>query len=182
MISGVDETKIQNHDPFKLVQSLAQAKAEAVASKLSAKAAKSSINSHPKAVLGCDSIFVFQEEIFGKPKTHEEAIERWARMSSNSGFLLTGHALLYRTQPSPYSSHFKGIVKGVVRTNIKFAQLSLKEIKAYVATDEPMECAGGFALEGQGGMFIECIEGCYSNVIGISLPWLQKSLSKTKFL
>ena len=55
--------------------------------------------------------------------------------------------------------------------------LSDAEIQAYVATGEPLNCAGGFALEGRGGLCIESLEGCYSNVIGLSLPWLRRQLS-----
>ena len=51
------------------------------------------------------------------------------------------------------------------------------EIDAYVATGEPMQCAGGFALEGRGGLCVTGLDGCYSNVIGLSLPWLRQHLS-----
>jgi septum formation protein len=53
-----------------------------------------------------------------------------------------------------------------------------EEIKNYVDTLEPLYCAGGFALEGKGGKYIERIDGCFSNVMGLSLPWLRKSLIK----
>ena len=62
-------------------------------------------------------------------------------------------------------------------TRVQFAALSLEEITAYVATGEPLQCAGGFALEGRGGALVERIEGCYSNVIGLSLPLLRRWLS-----
>ena len=58
-----------------------------------------------------------------------------------------------------------------------FAPLTQSEIEDYVATGEPLHCAGGFALEGRGGMVVEKLEGCYSNVIGLSLPLLRCWLS-----
>ena len=58
-----------------------------------------------------------------------------------------------------------------------FAPLDEAAIDAYVATGEPMACAGGFALEGKGGMLVERIDGCYSNVIGLSLPLLRRWLT-----
>ena len=64
-----------------------------------------------------------------------------------------------------------------VTTRVKFAPLSEAEIAAYVATGEPLQCAGGFALEGRGGMVVERIEGCFSNVIGLSLPLLRRWLA-----
>ena len=53
-----------------------------------------------------------------------------------------------------------------------------EEIKSYVDSLEPLYCAGGFALEGRGGKYIEKIDGCFSNVMGLSLPWLRKNLIK----
>jgi septum formation protein len=60
-----------------------------------------------------------------------------------------------------------------ITTRVQFAPLSPAEIEAYVASGEPLQCAGGFALEGRGGALVERIEGCYSNVIGLSLPLLR---------
>jgi septum formation protein len=60
---------------------------------------------------------------------------------------------------------------------VQFASLNEAEIAAYVATGEPLQCAGGFALEGRGGLVVERIEGCFSNVIGLSLPLLRRWLA-----
>jgi septum formation protein len=62
---------------------------------------------------------------------------------------------------------------------VQFAPLSDVEIASYVATGEPLQCAGGFALEGRGGALVERIEGCVSNVIGLSLPLLGRWLRPT---
>ena len=64
-----------------------------------------------------------------------------------------------------------------METVVRFAALSQAEIEAYVASGEPLQCAGGFALEGRGGLCINRLDGCYSNVIGLSLPWLRQHLS-----
>jgi septum formation protein len=70
----------------------------------------------------------------------------------------------------------------VVTTLVWFAALNAAQIEAYVASGEPLACAGGFALEGRGGMVVDRIEGCFSNVIGLSLPllrrWLNANLSE----
>tara|TARA_B100000214_G_scaffold315963_1_gene249351 strand:- start:321 stop:521 length:201 start_codon:yes stop_codon:yes gene_type:complete len=65
-----------------------------------------------------------------------------------------------------------------VTTRVFFADLTDQEIEAYVASGEPLACAGGFALEGLGGSVVERLEGCYSNVIGLSLPLLRRWLSQ----
>jgi len=63
-----------------------------------------------------------------------------------------------------------------VTTRVLFASLNQREIDTYVATGEPLQCAGGFALEGRGGALVERIEGCVSNVVGLSLPLLRRWL------
>ena len=64
-----------------------------------------------------------------------------------------------------------------VTTRVLFSALSDAEIAAYVDSGEPLQCAGGFALEGRGGSCIERLDGCYSNVIGLSLPLLRQWLT-----
>jgi septum formation protein len=56
--------------------------------------------------------------------------------------------------------------------------VSDRQIEAYVATGEPFHCAGCFALEGKGGLFVEKLDGCHSNVIGLSLPLLRRMLDE----
>ena len=71
------------------------------------------------------------------------------------------------------------IFQGVVSTKIEFMSLTINEIINYSEIPEPYQCAGGFAIEGKGGMFIKKIDGCFSNVIGLSLPWLKTNLEKS---
>ena len=92
-------------------------------------------------------------------------------MAGGSGSLLTGHALLVRNGENRLAC---------ISTRVHFAGLTEEEIQAYVATGEPLHCAGGFALEGRGASLIAGLEGCYSNVIGLSLPWLRSVLRDSK--
>ena len=161
-VSGVDEDQIHNAEPAELVKLLAQAKATAVAQLLDPAG-----DPEITAVLGCDSVLSFEGQVFGKPSGPGEAIERWQRMAGRSGSLLTGHCLIGRGQPQ---------VLACVETVVRFAPLSQAEIEAYVASGEPLQCAGGFALEGRGGLCIDGLDGCYTNVIGLSLPWLRTVL------
>ena len=161
-VSGVDERAISAPDPSLLVQRLAQAKATAVHQALDSVA-----DAGTSAVLGCDSVLVFEGEIFGKPADAAEAVRRWRRMAGQRGDLLTGHCLM------PVGGE---TVMSCVSTGVLFEALTPSEIDDYVATGEPLQCAGGFALEGRGGLCVAGIEGCYSNVIGLSLPWLRQQL------
>ena len=187
-VSGVDEEAIRDDNPLLLVQRLAQAKAEAVAAQLpefgsamdtaSAGEAGSVLVSNSargrepdrlrsSAVLGCDSVLVFGGEVFGKPASAAEAVARWQRMSGGRAELHTGHCLLRLGQP---------VLLETVTTGVVFAAVDRPTIEAYVATGEPLACAGGFALEGRGSLLVERIEGCCSNVIGLSLPLLRRWL------
>ena len=159
-VSGVDEEALHHPDPAALVQLLARAKAGAVQQRLGPAEAAAT------PVLGCDSLFVFGGEVFGKPADAAEASARWRRMAAGCGELHTGHCLLAQGAER----------LATVSTRVCFAPLSEAEIAAYVASGEPLQCAGGFALEGRGGVLVERIEGCHSNVIGLSLPLLRRWL------
>ncbi len=166
-VSGVDEDGIRRADPRRLVQELALAKARAVAATLASAADWPSMG-----VLGCDSLLVVGGETWGKPRSAAEATARWRRMAGGWGDLHTGHGLLRR----PDSERPPEPLQAVVTTRVHFARLGEAEIQAYVASGEPLACAGGFALEGRGGLVVERLEGCFSNVIGLSLPLLRQWL------
>lgn len=177
-VSGVDEEALADPDPQRLVEVLAAAKASAVAASLVDGAWFDPALADPSpepisAVLGCDSVLVFQGEVHGKPRDGAEAVKRWRRLAGHWGELHTGHCLVH---PSPGRAGGLQQQRAVVTTRVQFAPLSLAEIEAYVATGEPLQCAGGFALEGRGGLVVERIEGCFSNVIGLSLPLLRRWL------
>ena len=174
-VSGVDEEAIAAAEPSELVRLLAQAKAQAVAQVV----VDSLGPGEEIPVLGCDSLLEFAGEVFGKPADPQEAIQRWQRMAGGWGELHTGHCLL---QASGGGSGTRDCQPGLIRletvtTRVQFAALTPREIEAYVATGEPLQCAGGFALEGIGGQVVERIEGCFSNVIGLSLPLLRRWLA-----
>lgn len=157
--SDFDESQIQLSDPAELVQALSLAKAQTMVEHF-----------QDALVLGCDSVLAINGEIHGKPADSAEAISRWQRMRGTVGDLYTGHTLID-------ISRSKTLVSCQV-TRVYFAQLSDRQIEAYVATGEPLNCAGCFALEGKGGLFVEKLEGCHSNVIGLSLPLLRQMLSE----
>ena len=168
-VSGVDEEVIQDPDPTRLVQRLARAKAQAVWQGMQQVGLGEPACT---AVLGCDSLLVFEEEVFGKPADADEASSRWLRMAGGWGELITGHCLMPGISPL-----LEGNVQiAVITTRLQFAAINAEEIATYVASGEPLQCAGGFALEGRGGLLVERIEGCYSNVIGLSLPLLRRWL------
>ncbi|MEB3255054.1 MAG: nucleoside triphosphate pyrophosphatase [Synechococcaceae cyanobacterium] len=166
-VSGVEEEAFRDDDPRHLVQRLARAKAEAVAAQRRV----------AQPVLGCDSLLVFEGEVFGKPADAAQASDRWQRMAGGCAVLLTGHCLIGAESAAGQPAGSASPLLATVSTRLWFAPLGPAEIEAYVATGEPLQCAGGFALEGRGGALVERIEGCFSNVIGLSLPLLRRWLA-----
>ena len=177
--SNFDETSIKEKNISKLALELSFQKANSLSENIQKLSLPEEFNYGPLEILGCDSIFEFKGEAYGKPSDKEEALIRWRKMSGEFGFLHTGHTLIIGNYDSA-SNIFKiaEILKKTVSSRVFFSKLEDWEIKSYVDTNEPLYCAGGFALEGLGGKYIEKIEGCFSNVMGLSLPWLRKNLPK----
>ena len=157
--SDFDEDSVSCDDPKQLVEVLALKKAETVAAR----------HREPVVVLGADSLFAMDGDVYGKPRDAAESLLRLQKMQGNMGYLFTGHAAI------DTSTHQHLSCVGV--TEIYFAPMSDSDIRRYIATGEPLACAGSFALDGYGGMFIDRIIGCHSNVIGISLPLVRQLLS-----
>ena len=175
--SNFDETLIKEKNIFNLALELSFQKANSLFENIHKISLPEEFNCGPLEILGCDSIFEFNGEAYGKPLNKEEAFNRWKKMSGNFGFLRTGHTLIIGNLDS-FSNKFKitETIKKTVSSRVYFSKLEDWEIKSYVDTNEPLFCAGGFALEGIGGKYIEKIEGCFSNVMGLSLPWLRENL------
>ncbi len=157
--SNFDEDQIQLTDPAALVNALAEGKARAVAPQFS-----------NALVLGCDSVLAFNGEIHGKPATPADAIARWQSMRGQVGELYTGHALIDTARGQS--------VLRCQMTRVFFAHVSDRQIEAYVATQEPLKCAGAFAIDGKGSVFVEKLEGCHTNVIGLSMPLLRQLIEE----
>ena len=175
--SNFDETSIKEKNIINLALKLSFQKANSLSKNIQKISLPQEFNYGPLEILGCDSIFEFKGEAYGKPFDKEEAFIRWKKMSGEFGFLHTGHTLIigyFDTTAKIFK--ITEIIKKTVSSRVYFSKLEDWEIKSYVDTNEPLYCAGGFALEGIGGKYIEKIEGCFSNVMGLSLPWLRENL------
>ncbi len=158
---GVDEDQMVEElapqTPSELTELLARAKAEAIAT-----------TETTALVLGCDSALFFEGQTLGKPLASSVAIERWKAMRGKSGSLFSGHHLI--------DVQNNRAVSLVTSTEVFFADLSDREIETYVATNEPLQVAGGFTIDGLGGAFVERINGDYHTVVGLSLVGLRKMM------
>jgi len=154
IVSGVDESQLDGLPPAELALQLAELKCAAVA-------ARDDLP-HPALVLGCDSVLELDGQALGKPADADEAERRWRVMRGRSGVLRTGHCLRETAGGR--------VAAATASTTVHFADVSDEEIKAYVATGEPLYVAGAFTVDGLGGAFVTGIEGDHHNVVGVSLP------------
>jgi septum formation protein len=160
IVSNVDEEsdEFSTMSPSDMVIALAITKAHTVLENISDDA----------LIIACDSTFEFEGESFGKPETQEIAKARAARLSGKTGLLHTGHCIIDTKQGRELADR--------VTTSVTFDELNPELIEDYVATGEPLKVAGGFTLDGFSSPLISAIDGDYTNVVGISMPYLRKSL------
>jgi septum formation protein len=176
LVSDVDEDAVQARygvtDPHDTALLLARAKAEAVAALPEAEGA---------LVLGCDSVFEFDGEAHGKPYTAAVARERMLRMSGNTGVLHTGHWLVdcrdTDTDDGGGDQGSGATLGTVASAEVTFLEMQPAEIDAYIATGEPLQCAGSFTIDGLGGAFIRKVDGDPHTVVGLSVSTLRSLLS-----
>jgi septum formation protein len=123
---------------------------------------------HPEAVvLGADTVVVLEGEEMGKPGKSGEARKMLVRLSGRKHDVMTGFALA-----------FDGNIRTfVVRTEVRFRVLDDESIGRYVATEEPMDKAGAYAIQGAGGSLIDSVRGSYTNVVGLPLPEVLSALA-----
>ena len=162
IVSHVDEETdfFTSMSPADMVIALAIAKAHTVRE----------IIDYPAIIIGCDSTFDVDGISFGKPETPAVAIERAGKISGRSGLLHTGHCIIDTE---------KGIeIADRITTKVTFDVMNEEEIADYVASGEPLKVAGGFTLDGFGSPFIPVIEGDYTNVVGISMPFLRRAIKE----
>ena len=151
VLSGdVDETMDAEEWPEGYVRRIAQAKAEAVGAR-----------SGDRPVLAADTIVIVEGSVLGKPADTDEAAMMLRRLSGREHTVMTGVYLA-----SPASERVRCQVQ-VERTVVEFAPLSEEDIAWYVASGEPMDKAGAYAIQGLASRFVTRIAGSYSNVVGL---------------
>jgi septum formation protein len=156
--SAVDETPLPGETPHDMVQRLALAKAELVAARAVG----------PAIVIAADTVVALEGTILGKPRTSEDARQMLEKLSGRTHSVITGVTLI--RLPDAERREF------IETTQVHFASVSKEEIAKYLATGEPFDKAGAYAIQGLGGRFIPRIDGCYFNVVGLPLSRLFREL------
>ncbi len=162
----IDETPLQDESAADYVVRLAREKACEAQKRLSV----------DTAILGADTVVVCDGIIFGKPKNQQHAESMLLKLSNREHQVMTGVAVV----------NAQKIQHVLVSTTVKFGPISVDQAQAYWRSGEPFDKAGGYAIQGFGAVFVERIDGCYFNVVGLPLnatvKLLQAQETKSKSL
>ncbi len=146
-------------DPESLVQILAVRKGKAV---------METYNERDTLIISCDTVVACDGKILGKPHSEEEAKAMLRLLSGRGHSVLSGLALFYNGKT----------ISGVDKTEVYFADMPESFIDFYVASGDPMDKAGSYAVQGRTSLYIDKIDGCYFNVVGLPVRLLAKLLEQ----
>lgn len=153
VVAGIDETRKPDEDAIDYVRRLALGKASVVAEKVT-----------NGLVMGADTVVVFEDHILGQPKDREDARRMLNLLNGNWHTVITGVALIRIDEVGRRTE-----VIDNESTKVRFSKLTDEEIEWYISTDEPMDKAGAYAIQGMASLFIEEVQGEYFNVMGLPI-------------
>lgn len=151
----VDETMDDNLTPFENVKELGLKKALA---------GREFFKDYIQ--IGCDTIVVFEDKIYGKPHSEQDAYDMLKKLSGNMHYVMSGLAVVYKDK----------VFNDVSVSKVFFKELSDEDIKDYIKTGEPFGKAGSYAIQGIGGKLVDHYEGSLNNIIGLPTELLQKMM------
>jgi septum formation protein len=156
--ADVPEIRQPGENAVEYVRRLAQAKAEAVAA------------SPNEIVLGADTVVVLDEHILEKPADSQDAARMLQLLSGRDHQVITGICL---------RAGDRQIVASAT-TGVRFIPMTSDDIEEYVASAEPMDKAGAYAIQGLASKFVDRVEGCYFNVVGLPISLVCRHLKALK--
>ena len=142
-----------------------------MARRLSKEKAGSLVSRYPRhIIMGADTFVTLGKEVLGKPHTKKKAKEMLDSISGRTLRVITGFTI--------WDSERDKVTSKTVQTKVIFKKLTSSEIKKYIATGEPLDKAGAFAIQGMGGVFIKRLQGSHTNVVGLPLYEVAEELKK----
>ena len=168
MPASVDETQFENETAEQLVSRIAVAKTEAVLRLLPAES--------NAIVLGADTVVLVDSTTLGKPGSAEDAKRMLRLLSGRQHRVLTGVCVMRRDDQGINGGIRKDVQ--ICSTAVWFSLLSGAEISEYVAMGEPFDKAGAYAIQGRASRFVEKIDGCYFNVVGLPVSMVYRMLNR----
>jgi len=158
-VADIEEQRSPGEEPEAYARRLAREKAAAIA------------RTEPGIILSADTVVVLGDRVFEKPADEADARRMLTLLAGREHEVITGIAIL----------HEHGEIVDAARTRVRFAPLTNDEIAAYAATGEPMDKAGAYAIQGLASKFVERIDGCYSNVVGLPIALAYRHLREIGF-
>lgn len=156
----VNETEAVGEEPIEMAMSLAFEKAYWVSNQFK----------NSEIIIGADTIVISDNKILGKPKDEKDAFRMLNLLSGKEHSVITGISIIKA------NSNIK--IVDYEETKVKFRELSKEKIDRYINTQEPMDKAGSYGIQGYGEILVEKINGCYSNVVGLPLGKLDYLLNR----
>ena len=163
IVSHVEE-KITSDVPAEVVMSLAEQKAVDVAKEMPT----------GTVILGSDTVVAADGKILGKPKSHEEAYEMIRRLAGRSHQVYTGVCLVKKGPEGEADT----VVSFYDETDVNVSPMTEKEIREYADSEEPMDKAGSYAVQGFFARYIDGLKGSYANVMGLPVHLVYQELKK----
>ena len=163
IVSHVEE-KITSDVPAEVVMSLAEQKAVDVAKEMP----------EGTVILGSDTVVAADGKILGKPKSHEEAYEMIRRLAGRSHQVYTGVCLVKKGPEGEADT----VVSLYDETDVNVSPMTEKEIREYADSEEPMDKAGSYAVQGFFARYIDRLKGSYTNVMGLPVHLVYQELKK----
>jgi septum formation protein len=164
MASNKEEI-ITESEPINIVKGLASMKANDISDQVSGEV----------VIIGCDTIVAHNNAIMGKPKDEEDAKRMLSQLQNDSHEVYTGVSVIVKTMEEDGSILDKEI-NFAVETKVYINPMSSKQIEDYVATKEPMDKAGAYAVQGKFAKHIRKLDGDYYNVVGLPISKLYNVL------
>ena len=164
IIVSLVEEKITSDVPAEVVMSLAEQKAVDVAKEMP----------EGTVILGSDTVVAADGKILGKPKSHEEAYEMIRRLAGRSHQVYTGVCLVKKGPEGEADT----VVSFYDETDVNVSPMTEKEIREYADSEEPMDKAGSYAVQGFFARYIDGLKGSYANVMGLPVHLVYQELKK----
>jgi septum formation protein len=162
--ANIDESRQPGEAPLDYVRRMAREKAGAIAEILESSGKHGDL---PPAVLAADTIVCRDDRLFGKPVDEDDAIEMWRHLSGRTHEVYTALTLCYRDR----------LYEEISASRVSFKRISEAGMRTYWASGEPMDKAGGYAIQGLGSAWVGRIEGSHSGIVGLPMFELNRLLA-----
>lgn len=158
--ADIDESRLPHESVERYAMRVAYAKAKKVAGKVEG----------APIIIGVDTVIAIGTHILGKPKDRKEAVRFLRKLSGKWHKVYSGTVML--------DTKTGRVQKRLVVSKVKCSSLTPKQINWYIATGEPFHAAGAYSIQGKGRALIESVDGCLTNIIGVSIPVVTGMLKK----